>query len=343
MIVDEDDRHPERSERPGPEGRTMIGAHCILPDHTLPHREQLTSLPTAPPAWPRRVLVAIDGTVATDPAIRAALFFTRRFGAAVDVAAIYAPRIPVPHTPARRGIDACERTDRVDAAQLIATVRARYRELVPDRAERAGWQFHLEVGDPGATLVRLAEETGPDLVVVGIAQREPLDSFAGGRTAVCAARYLTAALLAAASGDEPPSRAIVALPDGKLHAPTLRAALACVSRPAKLWIAFPERHPALAPDISDSLTIAAAVRAACGAGIEPALDDVRLERLDVAGDMLNATLRLADELYAQLIAIPNHGDPGPVRAFLPNLAEPLLVGARCSVLVVPDAVTPPSR
>ena len=318
----------------------MTPAHRFPPDHTLPHREQhpVLSATTVTPPWPQRVLVAIDGTIATDPAIRAALFFTRRTGSAVDVAAIYAPRIPVPHTPERRGIDACERGDRVDAAHLIATVRSRYRELVPDRAERAHWRFHLEVGDPGATLVRLARETRPDLVIVGIAQREPLDGRAGGRTAVCASRYLTATLLAAASDDETSSRVIVVLPDGKLHAPTLRAALACVSRPAKLWLAFPERHPALAPDMSDSHAIAAAVRQVCGGDSASALEDVRFERLDIVGDMLSATLRHADELSAHLIAIPNRGDPGPVRAFLPNLAEPLLVSARCSVLVVPDVV-----
>jgi nucleotide-binding universal stress UspA family protein len=325
--------------RQSTEDETMTAPHCTLPDHTLPHAEHHLALtPTsAMSPWPRRILVAIDGTAATDPALRAAHFFARHIDCAVDVAAIYAPRIPVPHMPNRNGIDACERGDRTDAAHLISAVRARYREIVPDRADRAAWRFHLEVGDPGATLVRLAAEVRPDLVIVGISQREPLDSAAGGRTAVCAARYLTAALFAAATDHEVPSRVIVAFPDGKLHAPTLRAALASVSRPAKLWLAFPERHPALAPDITDSDAIAAAVRALCGAEVAETLEDVRLERIDVAGDMLNATLRLADELYAQLIAIPNHGDPGPVRTFLPNLAEPLLVGARCSVLVVPDA------
>jgi nucleotide-binding universal stress UspA family protein len=117
----------------------------------------------------------------------------------------------------------------------------------------------------------------------------------------------------------------------------LCAALASVVPPAKLWLVFPERQPGVAPDHSDAESIAAAVRAACGENIaHGGLDEVRLERIDVDGDMLSAILRLADELSAQLIAIPNHGAPGPVRSFLPNLAEPLLLSARCSVLVVPD-------
>lgn len=320
----------------------MTGPQCVLPDHTLPRHESHPALAAVAAAsrWPRHILVAIDGTAATDPAIRAAHALALRTGCVVDVVAIYAPRIPVPVMPGRPGIEACESSDRFDAAFLISMVRARYRALIPDRRERAAWQFHLEVGDPGTMIVRLAESLRPDLVIVGIAQREPLDTVVGGHTAVCAARYITVPLLAAASDDETPSRVIVALPGGKLHAPTLRAALACVSRPAKLWLASPERQPALAPDISDSHAIATAV-GACDSELLPLLDGVLLERIDVAGDMLDATLRLAEELYAQLIAIPNHGGPGPVRTFLPNLAEPLLIGARCSVLVVPDAVVAP--
>ena len=287
--------------------------------------------------WPRRILVAIDGTAATDPVLRAAHVLASRTGCDVDVAAIYAPRIPVPQMPDRRGIDACERRDRVDAAHLITTVRTRYRELIPDRRDREEWQLRLEVGDPGATLVRVASEIQPELVIAGIAQRDVLDLAFAGRTALCAARYLAVPLLAAASNIETPSRAIVAFSDGKLHAPTLRAVLATVARPAKLWLAFPERHPALAADILDSDAIAAAVRALCGQDVAALLEDVQLERVDVAGDMATATLRLGEERSAQLIAVPNHGDPGPVRSFLPNLAEPLLFAARCSVLVVPDA------
>ena len=60
-------------------------------------------------------------------------------------------------------------------------------------------------------------------------------------------------------------------------------------------------------------------------------------RVDIAGDMLAGVLRLAEEVGAELVAVPNRGEPGQVRVFLPNLAEPLLVAAPCSVLVVPDA------
>src|SRR4051812_5895432 len=256
----------------------MTAPQCVLPDHTLPRHESYPALAVgvAAPLWPRHVLVAIDGTTAPDSAIRAAHAFALRTHCTVDIVAIYAPRIPVPALSGRVGIEACEPSDRMHAAHLIATVRARHRELVPDWLERAAWQLHLEVGDPGTTIVRLAESLHADLVIVGTGQREPHGTVVGGRTVACAARYLTAPLFAAAPDDETPSRVIVALPGGNLHVPTLRAALACVSRPAKLWLAFPERHPALAIDSCESDALAAAI-GACDAELPSLLDDVCVE------------------------------------------------------------------
>jgi nucleotide-binding universal stress UspA family protein len=79
---------------------------------------------------------------------------------------------------------------------------------------------------------------------------------------------------------------------------------------------------------------------ACGPELANELDTFEVAYVELLGDVLSAVLRLADDVGAQLIAVPNHGDPGSIRAFLPNLAEPLLVAARCSVLVVPDQTVP---
>jgi nucleotide-binding universal stress UspA family protein len=74
----------------------------------------------------------------------------------------------------------------------------------------------------------------------------------------------------------------------------------------------------------------------CDRDLLDRLQAMCVERIDVAGDMLTEVRRAADRVDAQLIAVPNQGPPGAVRIFLPNLAEPLLLSARCSVLVAPD-------
>lgn len=265
----------------------MPGSHLLATEHTRPRQRARPAVEPATEArhWPRRILVAVDGTAPTDPAPRAAYELERRTGASVHVAAIYAPRIPVPACADRPGLDACERGDRPEAAHFVATVRTRLRDMFPDRRDRAAWAFRVEVGDPGAALVRLAAETKSDLVIVGLAQREPLDWRANGRTAICAARHRFA----------------------RLHS-----------------------------GLTDTMPIADAVRRTCGPGIDDALSQLTFERADVGSDMLGGILHLASELAVQMIAVPNHGDPGAVRSFLPNLAELLLPSAKCSVLVVPD-------
>lgn len=315
----------------------MLISQPTLADHALPRGETQASL--TPPAssfgW-KRILVAIDGTVTTDSALRAAHAIAKRTRCAVDVTAIYAPRIPLPKMPHRHGLAVCERKDRHELAQLARTVRSRCRSVVPRRCDRESWRFHLEVGDPGATVVRLARELQADLVILGLSQHDLYDTLADERTAICAARYLGAPMLAALSHDDVIARAVVVLPDGRLHDRTLRAVLATVARPAKLWVVLPE-SALTSKRLTDSDALLAAIRSLCGPDARAMLDGIRLESLIVGGDMLSGTLRVAEELNAQLIAIPNYGDPGPVRSFLPNLAEPLLFGARCAVLVVPDA------
>jgi nucleotide-binding universal stress UspA family protein len=172
-------------------------------------------------------------------------------------------------------------------------------------------------------LVRIAATLASDLVVVGTHQEERLDERARGRTAICASRYLTVPLLAVSAAFEAPCRCLVAFPDGHEHGPTLRAARALLAPGGRLWVALPDAHAA-----SDDVS-------------EDAFREVECERRVLGPDVLESILRLADEIAADLIVVPNHGTAGAIRAFLPNVTVPLLSDARASVLVVPDAESRP--
>jgi nucleotide-binding universal stress UspA family protein len=283
--------------------------------------------------WPRRILVASDGSVASDAAIVATRFVAQRSGASVEMAAVYSPRIPHPASPGRRGFEQCENPERREAAALLRAVRKQRRRSVPERRK---WPLRLEVGDPGAVIVRLAKAASSDLVVLGIGESDPADRRYAGHTASCVARYLEAPLYAAAPGCEAPMCCVVALPDGRAHAPTLRAAVACLPSGAHMWIVVPDRASLQSPHSMQAESAHELVAPACGPELASQVDALDLVRVDVAGEMLAGVLRVVDDVKAQLIAVPNRGDPGAVRAFLPNLAEPLLLATRCSVLVVPD-------
>jgi len=313
---------------------------CTLPAFELPRvaKVEERTLPRhvadARSPWPRRILVASDGSPASDAAIAAAKVLAERSRASVEMTAVYSPRIPLPDCPERRGFEQCEGPERGEAATLLRTIRRQRRRSAP---EIRAWPLHLEVGDPGAVITRLAKDSAAELVVLGIGELNPAERRYAGHTASCVARYLQTPLFAAAPGCEAPVRCVVALPDGRVHAPTLRAAVACLPPISTIWIAVPSRSSAAAPNGVQSESARELVERACGPELADKIDSLKLERVDLAGEIVAGVLKLVGDVGAQLIAVPNRGDPGPVRAFLENLAEPLLLAARCSVLVVPDA------
>lgn len=285
--------------------------------------------------WPQRILVAADGSPASDAAIRAASLLASLHGAAVEVVAVYAPRIPLPASASRPGLRQCEAPDRESAARFARAVRRQLRRLITDSGLRQRWPLHFHVGDPGTVLVRMAETLAPDLVVIGIHQEEPLDERARRRTAICASRYLTVPLLAASAAFEAPRRCLVAFPDGHEHRPTLTAALAVLAPGGRLWVALAD---ALPTDAGNTQASARSLMAgACADGPADAFREVECEHRVLARDALGSILRLADEIAADLIVVPDHGSAGAMRAYLPNVTVPLLSEARASVLVVPDA------
>ena len=272
----------------------------------------------APPrrSWPRRILVGTDGTSSAVPAIEAARAIADRSGTPVEMETVYRPRVPLPASGTHRGIDECERYERAPALTLLQRVRRQRREL----AQHAhGGPLRFEIGDPAAVIARTATESRCDLVVTGIGHFDPVAGRCTGRTVLRIARHLGAALLAAAPGCEAPGSAVLAFPDGRVHEPTIRAALQLLPPDAPVWIALPDQSSTAHPELIEAR-------------------DPRFERVDISGDMLSGVLRLVRDTGAQLVATPNRGAPGQVRVFLPNIAEPLLVAAPCSVLVVPDGV-----
>lgn len=284
-------------------------------------------------SWPRRILVGTDGSSASDAAVATARELAARSGASVELVVVHVPQMAVPEVPHRVGFDRCEAPERSLAARLLQNVR---RQLHAGLREPRSWPLRLEVGEPVAVLARVAEESAADLVVVGIGRQEPADRRQGGRTSVFATRQLSVPVYAAARGCEAPTRALLVLPDGRAHAPTILRAAACVQPHGKLWMVLPESVPAdAAHEVEAGSAYGIAMRA-CGPDIEPYLGSLDCQRLDIAGDMLTGVLQLAEEVQAELIAVPVRGMPGPIRTFLPNIAEPLLLTARCSVLVAPD-------
>jgi len=287
--------------------------------------------------WPRRILVASHGATSATPAITAGRALAERHDALLSVMTVYVPDVALPAVAERRGLAQCEASERGEAERLLMAVQ---RQCAGDVQIGAA---QLEVGNPVSRIVQSAEQSAADLVLVGLGQPDPTYRRAGGRTPAYVARDLCVPLYAVAAGCETPTRCVVAFPDGTLHRPTLRAAMATTRPGGSLWVALPastaaERDgPDGARDVPSDV-----VRELAGDASR-----LRLAGVDRWSDVLAGVLRRAAAVQAELIVVPISGLPGAVRSFLPSLAGALLLDAKCSVLVVPmepsDETTPTRR
>lgn len=318
-----------------------IGRTLSTPDRLLPMIYQRGTaalahrITGARAPWPARILLATDGSWLGNAAVAAARIIAARSGASCEIVAVYAPRVPLPVIPGLHGMSRCPPSERPEARRVLQGARRQLAELCGGSRGGGECPLRLEVGDPAMSIVRLAAERQVDLVVLGVGRCDTPERRSGAITAARVVRYASTAVYAAAAGCEEPDCAVVAFPDGVVSERTIRAAIDCLTPTGRLWIALPE-HGAESEGDVPVRSPRDLVRRACGPRADVLLGAVHVERVNVASDMLLGVLRLADDVGARLVVAPNRGDPGPVRAFLPNLADPLLRVADCSVLVVPD-------
>lgn len=307
-------------EAPGDSGSALLPRKRqslrLLPDH----------VPEPSSVWPARVLVASDGSPPAETAVVAGLTLAARSCATIEEVAIYSPNVP---PPAGTPMESWSPSDRRAAAKLLRDVRRQRRSLSPVARSAGPVPVRIEIGDVGPAITRVASERDADLIVLGI--RSSIASRR--RTAICAARYATVPILAAAQGADAITRAVFALPEGGLDPATARAATALLLPHSRIWFAVRAR-----PGVSTAAATQQLLdEIGAGAGDEwnakARVHSVDLVEMD--GDPVVEVLRIAERVRAQLIVVRNHGTPGPVRAFLPNIVQPLLFAAPCSVLVVP--------
>ena len=311
----------------------------LFPNPTSTQRQLRPCAAAESQRWPNHILLCSNGSATSEPAVLTARTLAERSNGEGDMVVVHVPEIALPPTPSRVGFDQCEPPDRERAAALLRAVRRQRRQL---RRHPRDWPLHLEVGNPVAVIPRVAREVGADVVVVGVGVADPIQRQRGRRTPAFIARELPISLLAAYPGCEELRRCVVALPYGCAHAPTLCRALRCVASGAQVWVALPEQRTAGHTGEPETESPRDALLRACGSALAEHVQALDVRWVATAGDLSASVLRLADEVHAELIAVCIHGMPGAVRTFVPNVAESLLVSARCSVLVVPDEPAPAS-
>lgn len=184
------------------------------------HREsgQESSATTDPALRPAprlgRVVVALDFS---EPSIDAARWVAQHFARGAELVLVHAIHVPSPPSFLRGRYPPTER--------LVETARAgaelRLRELVASLATGLTWT-EVRVGRPDEEIVRVAEEYGADLIVVG---RPTPRTGLWGRLGTTAQRVLRRAtmpvLLASDLPPRAPSRILAGVDESELTAPVL--------------------------------------------------------------------------------------------------------------------------
>jgi nucleotide-binding universal stress UspA family protein len=271
-----------------------------------------------------RLLVATSGEPSAEPALRLATALAADTGAAVELVAVFMPRVPIPVQSAARRI-ACERPDRGLVADMARRVRRQRRDI---GAGSVRWPVRLGVGNPPEVIARMARDEAFDAIILGIGRPDPAERLRGDETGLRLALSTSVPVLAVAPGlVARPHRALIAVDsmDDVDHR-MIDTVVALLAEPAHLHVALTK---------SWRFDAASGVDAVREAGVP---DSIEVVAVPVPAES-SAVINLAREMGAELVAAPTHGRTPEERILFQDLVVPIFRSAHCSVLAVPPAAS----
>jgi nucleotide-binding universal stress UspA family protein len=283
------------------------------------------------------LLVAVDGTVRSDAAVRAARAIAERTGQELFVLSVVQP-LPVMGPDMAIGV----------SVGGEAETRAARRAQVEEQLERVGiterWPMYVAIGNPATSITTLAGNIAASLIVMGLGGHGVLDRVLGDELVLQVVRVGTVPVLAVADSFEKLPRSVLAAVDFspsskrayELGVPlvrfggcvTLAHVLSSAGNPVN-WLAV---DPPRVGTVRRRLDLFAA---------EAELPNgVRCEPRVVTGDPAHELLRLAGDIRAELIVTGSHGLNFLSRLLIGSVSTSLLRKAGCSILIAPPVEGP---
>ena len=282
-----------------------------------------------------KLLVATDGGPHSDAALVLGSVIAQRAQAAMDVLTTYQW---LPRPPA-------EPAELAEAPELERMLRDDLRERVLCQLVRAGVpvapeHLLLRTGHPGETVVRTAEETGAQLIVLGLRPHGLAQRVFGPETALHVVHTARVPVLAVANRLRwLPPRAVVAVDFSESSARAVHTAIDLLGTGGGLVLVH------VAPRSSVPFDASAAWQESPAGGLADRLHSfehglripagLTVEHVILLGDPAAEILALTARAHAELIVTGSHGRSAAGRALLGSVATALLRNAGCSVLVAP--------
>lgn len=208
------------------------------------------------------------------------------------------------------------------------------------RAAEHRWQVEIGYGEPVSMLVRRARELDASLIVAGIGRERPMDRLLGGETTLDVVRYASCPVLAVgAKLDRRPREVVVATDFSSQSMSAARSALPWLARGATLHVVHVWEPSELDPAVASVDKIYA--RSVTARLVRFVADlrtpsDVSVRMAVREGRTATQLIAYARENHADLIVAGRSGMNPSDRLRVGGVAEALLMGATCSVLVAPE-------
>jgi nucleotide-binding universal stress UspA family protein len=286
-----------------------------------------------------RILLATDGSGGADGAVRLAAALAHARGATLHAITVFEP-FTLYGVGAGYALPGAElEFERVREASLEQAARA---QLDRYASGYGNVPLQVEVGAPARTIVRLAEEQGASMIVVGRGEHDRVDRWFGSETALRVAQLAHVPVLAVPStASGLPTSAVIAVDFSDTSLASARLAASLLPPGARLVLAHVSwSSPGGQPwdEVPEWIqTYDAGARARLEAlGAELAAEgghELEVELLE--GEPAEELAGLRQRSGAEMIAVGSHGHGFIGRMVLGSVSGRLLREAGCTVLVSP--------
>ncbi len=228
-------------------------------------------------------------------------------------------------------------------SRAAAAVEDRVKEITGRTS--AGFEVRIESGGADAAVLRVAEEVGATLVVTGSRGLTGIARLLLGNIAERIVRYAHCPVLVARLHART-KKVLVATDLSDLSAPAVALAAEVASRQdASLTVlhsldilpapAFGFTVPFGGTPVIPPRDLVDQMRGAADSVVGSLIErlGIKADHRVAEGDAATAVLRTAEELDVELVVVATHGRTGLARVALGSVAEKIVRGAHCSVLV----------
>ena len=290
------------------------------------------------------LLIAMDGTWNSIPALRAGSMLSRHRGLAPRVITILEPSATAafPHAPA---VLVNAWPPDAECAERVRRVRE---QVAGCAADGGNWPILVEVGNPSEAIAWAALRDNVGLVAMGLRAHPRLDRLIGRETVLQVVRQVNVPVIAVTPDLETlPRRVLVAMDFSRSSIRAARTALQLVGPGATVTLAYVRPPANFGSEVAEGAgVIMQQGIAASFARLRRILEappGVELRPMVLDGRPGDALLAAATEMGADLIAAGRHRRDFLDRLRIGSVATQLIRAAQCSVLVTPPGAASIAR